>query len=66
MYISKMKDHDVLEDYKNLTHELCVLMGFCGSIIDGKPHHVDDYLPAEGVFTAEEFADLDLSRLGKA
>ena len=38
-------------------HELCVGLGFCGSVVDGKPRHVTDYIPDEGIVTADQFVD---------
>ncbi len=35
----------------------CVQLGYCGSRINGKSHHVTDYIPKYGYVTADEFAD---------
>ena len=43
--------------YDNLMEEVCVRLGFCGSVVDGQPLHVDQFLPESGVLTSEEFAD---------
>ena len=43
--------------YDKLLEEVCVLLGFCGSVVDGQPLHVDQLLPESGVLTSEEFAD---------
>ncbi|HYD28581.1 hypothetical protein [Brevundimonas sp.] len=43
--------------FDNLLEEVCVRLGFCGSVVDGQPLHVDHFLPEFGVLTAEEFAD---------
>lgn len=43
--------------YDNLLEEVCVRLGFCGSIVDGQPVHVDQFLPEDGVLTNEAFAD---------
>lgn len=42
--------------YDKLLEEVCVRLGFCGSVIDGQPLHVDQFLPQSGVLTFEEFA----------
>ena len=42
--------------FDGLMHELCIGNGFCGSLIDGKPSHVTDYIPAGGVVAADQFA----------
>lgn len=44
--------------YDDLRRHICVQLGFCGSIKDGKPLHVDDLIPSEGVITADQFAEL--------
>ncbi|WP_411287552.1 hypothetical protein [Phenylobacterium sp.] len=43
--------------YDKLLEEVCVRLGFCGSVVDGQPLHVDQFLPQSGVLTNEEFAD---------
>lgn len=43
--------------YDKLLEEVCVRLGFCGSIVDGRPLHVDEFLPQGGVVTSDEFAD---------
>jgi len=30
-------------------------MGFCGGLTDGKPTHVDDFIPETGEVTADQF-----------
>ncbi|TRD12499.1 hypothetical protein FGU71_11920 [Erythrobacter insulae] len=44
--------------YNKLQHELCVGMGFCGGLADGKPSHVDDFIPEGGVVTVDQFIQL--------
>ena len=44
-------------DYDKLLEEVCVRLGFCGSVVDGQPLHVDQFLPQSGVLTIEAFAD---------
>jgi hypothetical protein len=43
--------------YDKLLNEVCVGLGFCGSIVDDQPLHVDQFLPTNGLVTAEAFAD---------
>lgn len=40
-----------------LLQDVCVRLGFCGSVVDGQLLHVDHFLPETGVLTNEEFAD---------
>lgn len=42
--------------YDALQHAICVELGFCGSIVQNKPSHVDDFIPESGRVTAEQFA----------
>jgi hypothetical protein len=43
-------------NYARLLNRICVGLGYCGSIVDGKPRQVDDFIPAEGPVAAREFA----------
>jgi len=43
--------------YDKLLEEVCVRLGFCGSVVDGQPRHVDQFLPQTGKLTDAEFAD---------
>ena len=47
---------DEKSPYETLQHEVCVGLGFCGSVIDGKPSHVDFLIPEHGPVSANEFA----------
>lgn len=38
-----------------LMHEVCVKLGWCGSVVDGRPTHVTDFLPEKGAVTADQF-----------
>ena len=38
--------------------EYCVGSGYCGSVIDGKPSYVTDYLPKKGLIAADQFVNL--------
>ena len=38
-----------------LMHEVCVEQGWCGAIVDSRPMHVTDLLPATGTVTADQF-----------
>jgi len=43
--------------YEALQHEICVGLGFCGSVIDGKPSHVDSFIPERGSVSADQFVE---------
>lgn len=43
--------------YEALQHEICVELGFCGSVIDGKPSHVDFFVPDQGSVSADKFVE---------
>jgi hypothetical protein len=43
--------------YEALQHEVCVALGFCGSVVDGKPSHVDFFIPEQGPVSADEFVE---------
>lgn len=43
--------------YDALMHEVCVRRGWCGGIVDGRPSHVDDFIPQGGPVTADQFVD---------
>lgn len=40
-----------------LMDEICVGLGFCGCIKDGKPLHVAQFIPSKGPVTADQFAE---------
>lgn len=44
-------------DYDKLLEDVCARLGFCGSVVDDQPLHVDNFLPQSGGLTHEEFAD---------
>ena len=37
--------------------EICGGMGYCGSVVDGEPRHVDMYVPETGLVTADQFVE---------
>ena len=41
--------------YSSLMHEVCVGLGWCGSVVDGEPLHVDFFIPESGPVSAEQF-----------
>ncbi len=41
--------------FNGMMHEFCVGLGFCGSVKDGKPLHVTQFIPEQGQVTAAEF-----------
>jgi hypothetical protein len=43
--------------YNALLHEICVDLGFCGSVVDGEPLHVDKFIPDKGTVSADQFVD---------
>lgn len=43
--------------YDALMHEVCVGWGFCGSIKDGQPTHVDFLIPKAGPVSADQFVE---------
>ena len=44
-------------NYNALMQELCVGKGWCGSVINGEPSHVDDLIPDTGPVSADQFVD---------
>ncbi len=46
--------------YDGLIEEMCLGLGFCGSIFNRRSWHVDDLIPKKGVLTAKRFAQLVL------
>lgn len=40
-----------------LMHEVCVVRGWCGAVVDNRPTHVTDFLPHNGNVTADQFVD---------
>lgn len=44
-------------EYDHLTRFLCAELGFCGSVQNGQPRHVSDYLPSAGEVSAVQFAE---------
>jgi hypothetical protein len=47
-----MTDRD---SFDALMQEVCVERGWCGSVVDNRPMHVTDFLPANGSVTADQF-----------
>ncbi|MBX7496528.1 hypothetical protein K3172_11740 [Qipengyuania sp. 6B39] len=43
--------------YNALQKEVCVECGWCGGIVDGKPSHVDNFIPEAGPVSADQFVD---------
>lgn len=43
--------------YVALLNEVCVGLGYCGSVKDGAPVHVDDFIPKAGTVSADQFAE---------
>jgi hypothetical protein len=47
-----------------LLWDICVQLGFCGGIVEGKPTHVQDLIPGSGFISAQAFAELAISAEG--
>ncbi|MCM0033457.1 hypothetical protein [Sandarakinorhabdus limnophila] len=43
--------------YVALLNEVCVGLGFCGSVADGEPLHVDQFIPESGALSADQFVN---------
>lgn len=43
-------------EFDGMMHELCVDMGWCGTVKDGKPLHITNFIPETGRVSADEFA----------
>ena len=43
--------------YDTLLNEVCVDLGFCGSVANGEPLHVDQFIPECGPVSADQFVD---------
>ena len=43
--------------YGALMEEVCVGMGWCGSVVDDQLMHVDMFIPESGPVTADQFVD---------
>jgi len=41
--------------YDGMMHDYCVKKGWCGSVINGEPSHVTDFIPGDGLVTADQF-----------
>jgi len=42
--------------YTLLLNTICVDFGYCGSDVDGRFAHVDDFIPSDGPISADQFA----------
>jgi hypothetical protein len=43
--------------FDKLLEDVCLRLGFCGSVVDDQPRHVDQFIPQTGPLTDEAFAD---------
>lgn len=41
--------------FSGMMQEYCVGKGFCGSIVDGDPCHIRDFIPKTGEVSADQF-----------
>ena len=57
---SKPRDVEIIgpSRFDLLLWDICGGNGFCGGIVNNRPTHVTDLLPASGMVSAEEFARL--------
>ena len=46
-----------MSDYDALLHDVCVRLGFCGSVVNGEPLHVDRFVPTLGRVSADQFVE---------
>jgi hypothetical protein len=42
--------------FDGMMHEFCAVLGWCGSVKDGKRLHVTDFIPSAGPVSADQFA----------
>jgi len=42
--------------FDGMLHEVCVSLGWCGCVKDGKPLHITDFIPETGLVSADQFA----------
>nr|WP_294847773.1 hypothetical protein [uncultured Sphingomonas sp.] len=52
--------------YDVLLQEICVRLGFCGSVVGGQLLHVDQFIPEHGIVSADQFVDWVLAAEGYA
>jgi hypothetical protein len=52
-----MSKSDPILPFAALMRDVCVGFGYCGCIKDGKPSHVDFFIPSEGTVTADKFVE---------
>ena len=43
--------------YDRMMRDICVGHGWCGGVVDGKPSHVDHFIPQTGAVSADQFID---------
>jgi hypothetical protein len=43
--------------YDALLTEVCVGLGFCGSVANGEPLHLDQFIPERGPVSADQFVE---------
>jgi hypothetical protein len=54
----------VSKAYEKLLNDVCVRLGFCGSIVNGEALHVDMLLPEQGTIRANDWVDAVLQAEG--
>jgi hypothetical protein len=43
------------KNFDRLLREICVGLGYCGSVVNGQALHVSDFIPQDGPVSADEF-----------
>lgn len=43
--------------YNAFLTQVCVALGFCGSVANGEPLHVDQFIPESGPVSADQFVN---------
>jgi hypothetical protein len=56
-YSPTMEKKEEKTGYDALMHEVCVELGFCGSLRDGQSTHVDFIIPPYGPVTVDQFVE---------
>lgn len=47
----------IIAAYDSLLNDVCVRLGFCGSVVHDEPLHIEQFLPQTGGLSADDFAD---------
>ena len=41
--------------YDGMMHDYCVMHGWCGGVVNGEALHVSDFIPEQGIVSADQF-----------